>query len=188
MEPEAGAAALLLTLLGEFVLPAGGPVWTSTFTDAFAALRVEEKAARQALARSARRGLLASEKVGRRVRWTLTGPAESLLREGTGRIYRFGLDAPPWDGRWLLLFCSLPESRRELRYRLRVRLGWTGLAPFGSGAWISPWTDREPAAVAVLRELGLAGQARTFSGALGSLGDAQDIARQAWELEELADA
>jgi phenylacetic acid degradation operon negative regulatory protein len=188
VQPEAGAAALLLTLLGEFVLPAAEPVWTSTFTDAFATLRVEEKAARQALARSSRRDLLAGEKVGRRVRWALTPQAQALLREGTRRIYRFGLDAPPWDGRWLLVFCSLPESRRELRYRLRVRLGWAGLAPLGAGAWISPWTDREAGAVTVLRELAVDAEARTFCGSLGSLGDPRDIAAQAWELDRLAAA
>lgn len=184
-EHEASASALLLTLLGEFVLPEGRPVWTSTFTDALAALGVEEKAARQALARSARRGMLTSEKVGRRVRWTLTPGARRLLEEGTERIYRFGLDRPPWDGRWLLLFCSLPESRRELRYRLRVRLGWAGLGPFGPGAWISPWVDRQPAAVAVLEDLGLAAEARSFTGSLGALGDPQEIAAQAWQLDGL---
>lgn len=185
-EPDAGAAALLLTLLGEFVLPAGRPVWTSTFTEALAALDVEEKAARQALARSARRGLLVSEKIGRRVRWALTDTARAVLEEGTERIYTFGLATPAWDGRWLLLLCSLPESRRELRYRLRARLGWVGLGSFGPGAWISPWVDREPAAVAALADIGLRDDARTFLASLGELGDARDIAAQAWPLDGLA--
>ncbi|MGD9755536.1 MAG: PaaX family transcriptional regulator C-terminal domain-containing protein [Acidimicrobiia bacterium] len=186
-EPEASAGSLLLTLLGEFVLPGGRAVWTSTFTEALAALDIEEKAARQALARSAGRGLLRSEKIGRRVRWELTDSARRLLEDGTERIYRFGLATPPWDGRWLLLFCSLPEARRELRYRLRVRLGWVGLGPFGPGAWLSPWAEREAAAVATLTELALRDDARTFIGGLGTLGDARDIAAQAWPLDGLAE-
>lgn len=188
VESEPSAAALLLTLLGEFVLPAADAVWTSTLTDALAVLGVEEKAARQALARSAQRGLLDSEKLGRRVRWRLTPQAVELLRRGSERIYGFGGPAAPWDGRWLLLFCSLPESRRELRYRLRVRLGWAGLAPFEPGAWISPWVDRQADAVAVVRDLQLDAASRCFTASLGSLGDARQIAAEAWDLDELAGA
>ena len=53
--PRSGESArsLLNTVLGEFVYAAGGAAWTSTFVEALALLDVEEKAARQALARSA---------------------------------------------------------------------------------------------------------------------------------------
>ena len=56
----------LLTVLGEFVLPVGGRVWTAALLDALGALGVEERTARQAVWRSAERGLLESERVGRR--------------------------------------------------------------------------------------------------------------------------
>src|SRR5947207_14682022 len=46
------ARGLLLTVLGEFVLPAGAAAPTSAFIDLLGRLAVEEKAARQALARS----------------------------------------------------------------------------------------------------------------------------------------
>ena len=49
----ASARGLLLTVLGEFVLPAGGSAWTSAFIDVLGRLGVEEKAARQALMRTA---------------------------------------------------------------------------------------------------------------------------------------
>src|SRR2546421_337039 len=48
----ATARGLLLTVLGEFVLPAGAAAPTSAFIDLLGRLAVEEKAARQALARS----------------------------------------------------------------------------------------------------------------------------------------
>src|SRR5437588_7927926 len=80
---------LLVTLLGEFVLPAGEPAWTATLVDGLGAVGVEEKAARQAIARSAERGLLRPERVGRRTRWHLTQHAQEVLTEGTERIYSF---------------------------------------------------------------------------------------------------
>src|SRR4051812_42329596 len=50
------ARGLLLTVLGELVLPAGGAVWTSAVIDVLGRLGVEEKAARQALMRTAGAG------------------------------------------------------------------------------------------------------------------------------------
>src|SRR5256885_834244 len=40
-----------MTVLGEFVLPHGAPAWTSSLVDVLAMFGVEEKSARQALAR-----------------------------------------------------------------------------------------------------------------------------------------
>ncbi|MEZ5234699.1 MAG: hypothetical protein R2749_18640 [Acidimicrobiales bacterium] len=108
------------------MLPGGRAVWTSTFTEALGALDIEEKAARQALARSAGRGLLRSEKIGRRVRWELTDSARRLLEDGTERIYRFGLATPPWDGRWLLLFLLVARgpAGAALHWPARAWAGW----------------------------------------------------------------
>src|SRR5207249_4389756 len=72
------ARSLLLTILGEFVLPAEQPVWTSALVRVMAGLGVEEKAARQALARTAADGWIAPSRSGRQVRWDLTGPGRRL--------------------------------------------------------------------------------------------------------------
>jgi hypothetical protein len=55
LRPRAGssAKALLLTVLGELVLPHDGVVWTATLVAALTGLDVEEKNARQAIARLA---------------------------------------------------------------------------------------------------------------------------------------
>jgi phenylacetic acid degradation operon negative regulatory protein len=180
------ARGYLVTLLGEFVLPSGGVVWTAPLLDGLGALGVGEKTARQAIARSADHGLLTPEKVGRRTRWHLTSHSRAILTEGTKRIYSLHHAPAPWDGRWLLVFTSVPESRRELRYRLRTRLGWAGLAPLAPGAWVSPWVDREPEVKEALADLGLDGEARSFIGAIGGLGDVGDIVTQAWDLPRIA--
>ena len=179
------ARSLLLTVLGEWVLPSGGEAWTSALIDAMAAMGVEAKTTRQAVARSAGSGLLVARRMGRRTRWGLTADATRLLTVGTERIYSFGCASPHWDGRWLLLITSVPEASRHLRYRVRTRLGWAGFAPIGPGDWLSPWVDREPEALAVLSELDLAGATRSFVGELGSIGDAATMVAEAWGLEQV---
>src|SRR5947209_17221658 len=85
----ASARALLLTVLGELVRPAAAPAWTSSLLDVLTGLGLAEKAARQALARTATDGVIHAERTGRRVRWQLTGPGRRLLTEGAERIYSF---------------------------------------------------------------------------------------------------
>src|SRR3954471_16437812 len=84
------ARSLLLTVLGEFVLPRNEPVWTQVVIDVLGGLGVEHKSARQALARTAAEGLLVSDRSGRRVRWSLTEHGCTLLSDGAARIYGFG--------------------------------------------------------------------------------------------------
>ena len=134
---------LLLTLLGEFVFPGRGPVWVRTFVEALDALGYSEGAARQELARSAAAGWLVQERVGRHSRLALSEEMERLLRQGSRRIYGFGLAERAWNGEWLLLQVSVPESRRELRHRLHTRLTWAGFGPLGQGMWVSPDPTRE---------------------------------------------
>jgi phenylacetic acid degradation operon negative regulatory protein len=180
------ARALLLTVLGEFVLPDGGEAWTSTVMGALAALGVEESAARQALARSAGGGLVSSERVGRRTRWSLTPRASRLLTEGTERIYGFGSEPRAWDGRWLLVLTSVPEHNRHQRARLRSRMAWHGFGVLAAGTWVSPWVEREADASATLEELDLSPGAVSWIGQPGGLGDVEERVGEIWGLESTA--
>jgi len=179
------ARSLLMTLLGEFVLPGGRPVWTWALVDTLAGFGVTEKSARQALARAAAEGLLVSERVGRRTRWELTPAARTLLSDGARRIYEFGRSERPWDGRWLLLLVSVPESKRDLRHRLRTRLSWAGFGSPEAGVWISPHPGREGEALDVVKELGLAGSAMSFTAAFGLIGGQEAMVSRAWDLTGL---
>ena len=179
------ARSLLMTVLGEFVLPAGRPVWTWVLVDMLAGFGVAEKSARQALARASAEGLLAPERVGRRTRWDLTTSAHRLLTEGAQRIYEFGRGERQWDGRWLLLLISVPEARRDLRRRLRTRLSWAGFGAPESGVWISPHLGREGDALDVIKELGLDGCAMSFTAAFGVIGGEDTMVGRAWDLTGL---
>lgn len=178
------ARSLLLTVLGEFVHPRGEPVWTAALVEALNGQGVEEKSARQSIARAAAEGMLRSERVGRRVRWALTDPGSQLLADGTARIYSFQREVAPWDGRWLVVSVAIPETQRQLRHRLRTRLTWLGMGSPAPGLWVVPDATREAAAAAVVAEAGLADRAFAWIGTdAAALGDRDALLRAAWDLD-----
>jgi phenylacetic acid degradation operon negative regulatory protein len=188
LRPRAGssAKALLLTVLGELVLPAGGAAWTRTLVDVLGALDVEEKNARQALARTAAQGFVAGERDGRSVRWRLTEAGDSLLRAGTRRIYGFGANGSPWDGRWLVVLCPVAEDQRPKRQQLRRRLSFAGFGFLSPAVALSPHLRREADATQVLRELDLADAAVVLRAEAGDLVPAGELLRRAWDIDALA--
>jgi phenylacetic acid degradation operon negative regulatory protein len=179
------ARSLLLTVLGEFVLPRDEPVWTQVLIDVLGRLGVEHKSARQALARTAAEGLLVSDRAGRRVRWSLTESGRRLLSEGAARIYGFGGSSGSWDGRWLVLLVSVPESRRQLRHRLRTRLAWAGLGSPSPGVWLSPDPGKQGEVADVVADLELGGVASSFVGPFGAIGEQREVVAQAWDLAQV---
>jgi phenylacetic acid degradation operon negative regulatory protein len=180
------ARGLLLTVLGEFVLPGRRPVLTSTFIDVLGRLGVEEKASRQALMRTASDGWLGSERVGRRTLWTLSETAERFLTDGAERIYGFSATQPEWDGRWLIVLARAPETDRPARHLLRTRLRWAGFGSPAPGVWISTHPDRVAEAERVLAEAGVR-DAQVFLAEHLSGGEPTEMVRQAWDLDAIED-
>ncbi|WP_028933020.1 PaaX family transcriptional regulator [Pseudonocardia spinosispora] len=181
----ASARSLLLTVLGEFVLPHDEPVWTQILLDVLGDLGVEHKSGRQALARTAAEGLLQSDRAGRRVRWSLTDSGRRLLTAGADRIYGFGTSPESWDGNWLVLLVSVPESRRQLRHRLRSRLAWAGLGTPAPGVWLSPHPGKQSEVAEVVTELELDEVSSSFVGRFGAIGKERELVAQAWQLDDV---
>jgi phenylacetic acid degradation operon negative regulatory protein len=175
------ARGLLFTVLGEFVLPTGGFAWTSAFIDVFARLGVEEKAIRQALARTAADGWIRPERLGRRTRWWLTPDGERLLTEGTERIFAFASSQPDWDGSWLLVLARVAESDRAARHLLRTRLGWAGLGSPAPGVWVTTHTERKDEVELVLEQAGVR-DGQIFVAEHRGGGELVTLATQAWDL------
>jgi phenylacetic acid degradation operon negative regulatory protein len=177
----ASARGLLFTVLGEFVLPTGGSAWTSAFIEVFGRLGVEEKAIRQALARTAADGWIKPERHGRRTRWWLTSDGECLLTEGTERIYAFAGSQRDWDGSWLLVLARVPESDRPTRHLLRTRLSWAGLGSPVPSVWITTHTERHAEVEQVLRQTGVTGS-QIFVAKHQGGGELAALVAQAWDL------
>src|SRR3712207_6541846 len=132
--------SLLLSFFGALVLDAGLPPLPSvTLLDLLADLGVAEAAGRATLKRMTQRGLLSRGQVGRTAEYALTPLADDVLREATGRVSSPTPFEHP-EGEWTLLIYSVPESRRDLRHRVRARLTWAGFGGLRDGLWIAPGT------------------------------------------------
>lgn len=181
-----GAKALLLTMLGEFVLPSGGEAWTSSLVAAAETLGVGEKNARQAIARIGDQGLIESVRHGRTVRWSLTPQGRHLLESGARRIYEFGTTFVGWQGEWIIAHCPVGEQQRALRNQLRTELGFLGFGELSASLLISPHVEREPHLRHVLEELGLIKESAILRSTTATASEDSDLATKAWNLDELA--
>ena len=180
------ARSVLLTLLGEFVLPMPTGVWQETMINALSTLGYKTQAARQALARSVAAGWLRTERRGRRSRVHLTGETATMLSTGAARIYSFG-EPWEWEGHWLLVVLRVPEERREIRHQMRTRLAWEGFGSMGGGLWITPHVERESG----LRDMtanGSVAELLSFRAELGTLGEPERVIADAWDLDGVAAA
>ena len=179
------ARSMLLTVLGEYVLPSDEGVWQETLIGALTSLDYKTQAARQALARSVSGGWLRTERHGRRARVYLTDETREMLSSGARRIYGFG-EPRPWDGRWLLVVVRVPEPRRDVRHLIRSQLAWAGFGSLGNGLWISPHVDREAEVTRIAGELSPA-ELLSFRAEFGSIGDPAKAVADAWDLREVSD-
>jgi phenylacetic acid degradation operon negative regulatory protein len=172
------------TIIGEAVAPYGQSVWQESLVAALGAVDVSAIAARQVVGRATREGLMSSERLGRRSLMHISDDALARYRQGRQRILSFG-DQPVWDQRWLLVAMTIPESRREIRYRLRTRLEWLGFGSLGNGLWISPHAEFEDRALALLDSGEIPVGSFVFvTDRLASHSPA-DLARTAWDLDSL---
>ena len=185
--PVGSARSLLLTMLSELTLPANEPTWTSSLLYVLTGLGLEEQTARQAIARAADAGLIASEKHGRTVRWTVTDAGIAHIESITRRAATL-LDPPErWDGNCLIVAVTVPQRLRAVRKRLYSSLYWQGFGNPAPGLWASPHVDRVEELRALIDDLGLRDSTVTFVGNTLGVGitDAEIVAR-AWDLDNIA--
>lgn len=176
---------LVITLLGAYVYPDDRPVWSGGLVTLLGEFGFSAGAARVALARLARRDLLARARRGRLVHYRLTARAAALLDEGDRRIFSLGRD--PRDAKvWTVLWHAIPEERRLERARLTRRLRFLGFGSLHDGVWISPH-DRAPEVAALLEDLGVVGDAAVLVGRPASSLDFEALASRAWDLRELTE-
>lgn len=174
---------LVFTLFGEYLLPRAEPVWVGSLIDLLEPLGASEGAVRTTLSRMSRKGWFDTIRVGRRSFYRLTRKGRALLEEGRDRIYHPSWDEP-WDGHWLLLAYSIPEDRRELRDRLRDRLGWLGFGALGNGLWISPH-DVEGQVRHIAADLGIEEHLECFDARGAGFTQPDRLVSRCWDLESL---
>jgi phenylacetic acid degradation operon negative regulatory protein len=144
----------VLTIFGDYWSHVDEPMPSGALVHALEDLGMKDAAARATLARMARIGLLAVERVGRRTTHQLTERAQAIVDEESTWLESFGRTEYEWDGLWSVLAFSIPESRRGTRHLSRSRLRWLGYAPLYDGVWISPHDSAERVMVQ-LQEIGV---------------------------------
>lgn len=182
---SAGSArSLLLTVLGELVMPTANWAWTASLLYVLTRLGIEEQTARQAIARGAAAGWITARRQGREVRWELTGAGRRLIETGAERVLSMSAGAEPWDGRWVIVLVSIPQSQRAVRKKLYGALSWEGFGNPTPGVWLSPHQERQAGAQQIIDDLGLRESTLAFVGTLAAMGLRDDeIVARAWDLD-----
>ncbi len=161
--------------------------WTTALLRVLGGLGVEDHAGRQVLARSAAAGWLERERVGRSVRWRLAARGQELIAEGVRRSEAYLAAEDEWDGRWLMLYVSVPQQQRTTRKRLYGGLDWLGMGNPTPGLWVSPHHERSPELSRLIRDLGLENTAVATTGPTVGIGMSDaDLVERSWDLAELA--
>jgi phenylacetic acid degradation operon negative regulatory protein len=184
-DASAGSARLrhlIITVYGLYARHEGGWLSVATLIRLLADIGIDEPAARSAISRLKRRGILQSRRYGGSAGYQLSAEALAIVREGDARIFRRRRAAPA-DG-WVLAVFSVPESERQRRHVLRSELTRLGFGMVAPGVWILP-AHPDDTTAATLRRLGLDGYADLFRAEYLAFGDPAAKIRRWWDLDEL---
>ena len=141
MDGPATSPHLLSTLLADYWLQRPEYLPSAALVALLAEFGVSTPAARAALLRLHRRGLLETVRDGRHTSYAIAPSAGEVLAEEAYRFMAFGGTGREWDGHWTLAAFPPRDQHRELRDRLR----WLGFAPLYDGVRASPRDVGSPA-------------------------------------------
>jgi phenylacetic acid degradation operon negative regulatory protein len=176
---------LVITMLGVYARPSGEMLWSGGLVTLLGEFDFSQGAARVALNRLVRRGLIDRVREGRHVHYRVTPRCDRLLAEGDGRI--FSLGSPHDDGsRWTVLLHQIPEDRRLERGRLARRLRFLGFGSVQDSVWVSPH-DHSGEVGDLVRELEVADFATVLLAGVEDAAGLSALATRAWDLSELAE-
>jgi phenylacetic acid degradation operon negative regulatory protein len=137
-QPVSTAQGLATTLVADYTVRTRAWLPAAAVVALLDDCGVGSGAARTAMSRLARGGVLESCRQGRNSSCRLTRTAANELLAGGAWIARFGTEATAWDGRWTVVAFSFPQGENTHRRALRGRLRWLGFAPLYDGLWVSP--------------------------------------------------
>lgn len=134
---------LVVTLLAIYGRRSRRPLWAGGLVTLLSEFGFSTSAARAALSRLVRRGLMRRLKEGRLVFYEMTERCVRVAQEGDERILALGV-RDEWDGAWTVVWQAIPEGRPVDRNRLARRLRFLGFRSVQDGIWIAPHRrDRE---------------------------------------------
>ncbi|WP_158852572.1 PaaX family transcriptional regulator [Saccharothrix deserti] len=129
---------LAVTLIADYTLRTRAWLPTAAIVALLGEFGVTIGAARTAISRLARRGVLEGSRQGRHSSYRLTEPATVNLSIGGTSIAAFATGPDSWDGSWTVIVFTMPKEEKSRRSSLRAELRWRGYAPLYDGVWVSP--------------------------------------------------
>lgn len=136
--PDISARSVLVTLLGDSIAPLGGSLWLGDLFELAARFGYNDRLVRTTMFRLASEGWVASERVGRRSRYSLTEFAAEEFLNADRRIYRPAMPDDNWSGRWVTVLTQAGTIDPADRERIVDHLRWRGFAEIGRGVWALP--------------------------------------------------
>lgn len=134
--PDISARSVLVTILGDSILPVTKTVWLSSLFALARPFGFNERLVRSSMFRLVAEDWVTNERVGRRSRYSLTPLAVSEFEDADRRIYT---NTPvEWDGAWTFALVDTPRLPSNERDNIAQRLGWHGFVTLSRGLLASP--------------------------------------------------
>lgn len=177
------AQEVILGLFGEYVQPTER-AWSGGLVQILVDLGFSNAAARVALNRVVARRLLAPEKQGRFVFYTITPGLQVVHNEGRHQTFSSETE-PQWTNQWTIVCYAASDDKRVQRARLGRWISLRGFGQMQEGVWIAPGIhDADVNNLA--QRLGLNEQVVIFVGELGQSYDLSETIARAWRVSELS--
>jgi phenylacetic acid degradation operon negative regulatory protein len=156
------------------------------------ACRLSPEQIRSCLRRLVGEGLFERQGEGRDAAYRATPEGMRVLEstvERTRLAYAQDAAGRGWDRQWRLVAFAIPESKRAARDAFRDRLRDLGGAPIQNGLYVSshPWDDEVATTAGELGVTEFVTRVTTDDLTIGGVSDPRDLAKQLWNLDELAD-
>lgn len=174
------SGSLLVTIFGDSIAPRGGEAALGSLIALARPLGLSERLVRTSIGRLAQEDWLESARVGRLSYYRLTERGRRDFALAIARIY--GATGSAWSGAWtLLLLGELDAAEREA---LAADFRWRGFGRPMPGVLAYPGERLEETRRELARHANGA-RVLALSCATGSLDADLELARRAWDLEEL---
>ncbi|WAJ46618.1 PaaX family transcriptional regulator [Mycobacterium sp. Aquia_216] len=177
-------AQLIITLFGLYARAEGNWLSVASVVALIGDLGGDGQAARSAVSRLKRRGVLLSERHGGVAGYSVSASTLEVLAEGDVRIFE-RRRATVEDG-WVVVVFSVPESERDKRHSLRSSLTRLGFGTVAPGVWLAPGNLADETRHALQRR-GLFEYVDIFRGEYLAFSDLRSKVHVWWNLEELAE-
>lgn len=180
---------MLTVLLGDYWHLRDEPLPSAALVALLTWFGVTPAGARAAIQRLARRGFLVPVRSGRTTLYAVPAMSQERVDAHVRVLFRSHV-GQEWDGTWTLVSYSLPEDQRSTRNALREQLRQARFGSVHDGLWVRPG-DARAVVDGILDGMGESpsgGRFAIFVGAHLPHGGQVDLARQAFGLDDVADA